>query len=55
VVIAVVVLAHLVGGASLVHTGLFAPLVAHGPVLLGLLALVAVKLTVLVGARRWWR
>ena len=55
--IAIVVLAHLLGGAALVHTGLVAPLVARGPgaVLLGLVALVAVKLTVVVGARWWWR
>jgi hypothetical protein len=55
-VVAVVVLAHLLGGGALVHAGLVAPLVARGPgaLVLGLVALVAVKLMVLLGAR-WWR
>lgn len=56
-VVAVVVLAHLLGGAALVHAGLVAPLAALGPwaLVLGLAALVAVKLAVVFTARRWAR
>lgn len=53
----VAVLVHLVGGAALVHAGLVAPLAARGPgaPVLGLAALIAVKLAVVLAARRWVR
>ena len=53
----VAVLVHIVGGAALVHGGLVAPLAALGPgaLVLGLAALIAVKLAVVLTARRWVR
>jgi hypothetical protein len=53
----VAVLVHLLGGAALVHAGLLAPLAALGPgaLVLGLAALIAVKLAVVLTARRWVR
>lgn len=56
-VVAVAVLVHLLGGAALIHAGLVAPLAALGPgaLVLGLAAVIGVKLTLLFGARRWLR
>ena len=63
-VIVVAVLAHLAGGAALAHFGLGAVLayfgadaanLSGGALLVGLAAIIFIKLLVVFGARRWLR
>ncbi len=57
IVVMVALLAHLFGGVALSHFGLGAPLANLGPggPMAGAVAVIAIKLAVGFGARRWFR
>lgn len=53
-VVAIALVAHLAGGAALVHLGLGSSL-GDNVLVIGLAAVVCLKLLLVVAARRWWQ